>query len=81
MNKIKDHSTASRKKILFFGIIVLVLIGSLFFWKNKMKEQMDLQVQFIEQKNMLRDELDDLIDEHSKMLQKQIGKIRAQKSM
>ena len=71
MNKIKAlwSEKSSRKIILFFGVIVLLLIGSLFFWKNKMKEQMDLQVQFIEQKNMLRDELDDLIDEHDELLE------------
>ena len=70
MNKIKAlwSEKSSRKIILFFAVIVLLLIGSLFFWKNKMKEQMDLQVQFIEQKNMLRDELDDLIDEHDELL-------------
>ena len=68
MNKIKDHSTASRKKILFFGIIVLVLIGSLFFWLQKRQQQMELKAQFDEQKNMLRDQLDDLIDEHDELL-------------
>ena len=29
---------------------------------------MELKVQFIEQKNMLRDELDDLIDDHDELL-------------
>jgi len=33
-----------------------------------MEQQMQLKVQFIEQKNMLRDELDDLIDEHDDLL-------------
>ena len=33
-----------------------------------MEEQMELKIQFIEQKNMLRDELDDLIDEHDELL-------------
>ena len=29
---------------------------------------MELKVQFIEEKNILRDELDDLIDEHDELL-------------
>jgi ElaB/YqjD/DUF883 family membrane-anchored ribosome-binding protein len=33
-----------------------------------MEQQMQLKVQFIEQKNMLRDDLDDLIDEHDDLL-------------
>jgi hypothetical protein len=33
-----------------------------------MEQQMELKIQFIEQKNMLRDELDDLIDEHDDLL-------------
>jgi hypothetical protein len=33
-----------------------------------MEQQMQLKVQFIEQKNMLRDELDDIIDEHDDLL-------------
>jgi predicted nuclease with TOPRIM domain len=33
-----------------------------------MEQQMELKVQFIEQKNMLRDELDDIIDEHDNLL-------------
>jgi len=33
-----------------------------------MKKQMQLKIQFIEQKNMLRDELDDLIDQHDDLL-------------
>ena len=34
-----------------------------------MEHQMDLKIQFIEQKNILRDELDDLIDEHDDLLE------------
>ena len=38
------------------------------FQKNKMEEQLKLKIQFVEQKNMLRDELDDIIDEHDELL-------------
>ena len=37
--------------ILLIGIVVL-LIASLFFQQNKMEEQIQLQVQNIEEKNM-----------------------------
>ena len=70
MNKIKElwsNSTARKIIILFLGIVIL-LIGSLFFQQNRMEQQMQLKVQFIEQKNMLRDELDDLIDDHDDLL-------------
>jgi len=53
--------------VLLIGIVVL-LIASLFFQQNKMEKQIQLQVQNIEEKNMLRDELDDLIDEHDDLL-------------
>ena len=70
INKIKElwaDSTNRKVIILFIGIVIL-LIASLFFQQNRMEQQMQLKVQFIEQKNMLRDELDDLIDEHDDLL-------------
>ena len=64
------------KCIVFFLIIgtlaVLMILGVsyllLFLQKKEMQKQMQLKVQFIEQKNMLRDELDDIIDEHDDLL-------------
>ena len=58
----------SRKGLFLFLAVVVVLVSSLFFQQNRMKEQMQLKIQFIEQKNMLRDELDDIIDEHDDLL-------------
>ena len=58
----------SRKIIIFFGFVILLLVISLFFQKDRMNEEMALKIEFIEQKNMLRDELDDLIDEHDGLL-------------
>ncbi len=60
--------SGKRKIIFFFLFIILVLSCSLLFQRKKMDEQMKLKVQFIEQKNMLRDELDDIIDEHDDLL-------------
>ena len=70
VNKFKElwADAGNRKVIILFFGIVLLLIASLFFQQNKMEQQMQLKVQFIEQKNMLRDELDDLIDEHDDLL-------------
>ena len=70
INKIKALWLDSNNRkviILFIGIVILLII-SLFFQQNRMEQQMQLKVQFIEQKNMLRDELDDLIDEHDDLL-------------
>ena len=53
--------------VLFF--LVVFLIVSLFYQRESMKNQMDLKIQFIEQKNILRDELDDLVDEHDELLE------------
>lgn len=70
MNKLKELwvDSSTRKIIVFFGIVVLIFISLLFFQQKKMAQQMELKVQFVEQKNMLRDELDDLIDKHDDLL-------------
>ena len=63
-------NTGKRRIVYFFLIIVIILSASLYLQKNKMEQQMQLKVQFIEQKNMLRDELDDIIDEHDDLKMK-----------
>ena len=70
MNKFKSlwSDSFSKKIIILFSTLTLFLIASLFFQKKKMQKQMDFQIQFIEKKNMLRDELDDLIDQHDELL-------------
>ena len=59
----------NNKLIVLLFIIVTVLLFFLFYQKKTMEHQMDLKIQFIEQKNILRDELDDLIDEHDDLLE------------
>jgi len=61
-------NTGKRRIVYFFLIIIIALLASLYLQKSKMEQQMQLKVQFIEQKNMLRDELDDIIDEHDDLL-------------
>ena len=70
MNKLKElwAVPSSRKAIILFGVLVVIFIAVLSLQQNKMEQQMELKIQFIEQKNMLRDELDDLIDEHDDLL-------------
>lgn len=70
MNKLKElwAVPSSRKIIILFGVLVVIFIAVLSLQQNKMEQQMELKIQFIEQKNMLRDELDDLIDEHDDLL-------------
>ena len=65
------------KLIVLLFIIVTVLVFFLFYQKKTMEHQMDLKIQFIEQKNILRDELDDLIDEHDDLL-KEYGDLNEQ---
>ena len=57
------------KKIFFFIILVLVGLSIYIFQKQKrIQKEVALKVQFIEEKNMLRDELDDLIEDHDDLL-------------
>ena len=58
----------NRKWVVFFGLFVVLLIVLLAVQQNSMEQQIQLKVQFIEEKNMLRDELDDSIDEHDDLL-------------
>ena len=70
LNKLKIlfSNIGSRRLLYFFLSIIIILSASLYLQKNKMEQQMEMKVQFIEQKNMLRDELDDIIDEHDDLL-------------
>ena len=71
MSRLSDFlkKAISSKAILFLFSVIVFLIFYLFYQKDNMKKQMDLKIQFIEQKNILRDELDDLIDEHDDLLE------------
>ena len=71
MNRFLDFlkKVIKNKAILFLFSVIVFLIFYLFYQKDSMNKQMDLKIQFIEQKNILRDELDDLIDEHDDLLE------------
>ena len=67
MYKLFTHIKAN-KLIYFLSLSVIGLIIFLFVQKKTMQQEMDLKVQFIEQKNMLRNQLDDIVDEHENLL-------------
>ena len=75
MKIIDEIKNSSRLKWLFiiFVFIIISLVSSLFFQKEQMQKQMDIKIQFVEEKNQLRDELDDLIDEHDNLLEEYSG--------
>lgn len=75
MKIIDEIKNSRRLKWLFivFVFIILSLVSSLFFQKEQMQKQMDIKIQFVEEKNQLRDELDDLIDEHDNLLEEYSG--------
>ena len=58
-----------RKGLYILLIIVVGLIVFLFLQEKKTKKQQAIKMQFIEEKNALRDDLDDLIDEHDNLLE------------
>lgn len=58
----KDPKT--KRIITALGIAVLLLLISLIWQSWQFEKQVALKTQFIEEKNALRDDLDDLIDEH-----------------
>ncbi len=58
---------ANQKSKRVIIILMIALVGSFVFnfWQNDKNEQETaLKMQYVEQKNQLRDDLDDLIDEH-----------------
>ena len=69
----QDINTSTNKNykrwlyILF--VIIAFLIGYLILSQVKEKEQDAIRMQYIEEKNALRDDLDDLIDEHDGLLE------------
>ena len=58
----KDPKT--KHIITVLGIAVVLLLISLIWQSMQFEKQVALKTQFIEEKNALRDDLDDLIDEH-----------------
>lgn len=55
------------RNIIF--VIILFVSGLLIFQVIQEKKQYDIRMQYIEEKNALRDDLDDLIDEHDGLLE------------
>ncbi len=66
-----------RKRIYILLFVVVGLLVFLFVQEKKIKKQQAIKMQFIEEKNALRDDLDDLIDEHDNLLE-QYGDLNIQ---
>jgi len=62
----KSIFTDKKIKKLVIGLCILIglLLLLLIFQSNEFESQMALKMEYVEQKNALRDDLDDLIDEH-----------------
>tara|TARA_Y100000385_G_C13079846_1_gene633302 strand:+ start:1486 stop:2388 length:903 start_codon:yes stop_codon:yes gene_type:complete len=58
----------SKKIITVLVFFILFLFVALLLQRNQMQEELKLKLDFIEQKNILRDDLDDLIDDHDELL-------------
>jgi hypothetical protein len=54
----------SKKWQYILGGAIVILVVFLFVQDKKIEKQQALKIQFIEEKNALRDDLDDLIDDH-----------------
>ena len=70
LSKIKYFFLNKTKRNFFIFSFFLVITFSLLYLKKtqEIEQEMKLKVQYIEQKNMLRDELDDIIEEHDELL-------------
>lgn len=67
----------SKKWQYILGGAIVILVVFLFIQDKKIEKQQALKMQFIEEKNALRDDLDDLIDEHDNLLE-QYGELNTQ---
>ena len=71
----RDKKT--KRLVLVLSLSVVGLLSLLLWQNNRFDEQVALKTQFIEEKNALRDNLDDLIDEHE-LLKEDYGDISEQ---
>ena len=75
------ENKSKRKVALYSYYLVVVRAINVFtcsiFSRKKNKKQQAIKMQFIEEKNALRDDLDDLIDEHDNLLE-QYGDLNTQ---
>ena len=67
----------SKKWQYILGGAIVILVVFLFVQDKKIEKQQALKIQFIEEKNALRDDLDDLIDDHDNLLE-QYGELNNQ---
>ena len=70
VNKLKllFANTGKRRIVYFFLIIIITLLALLYLQKNRMEQVNANWEEEFEERNMLRDELDDIVDEHDDLL-------------
>ncbi|MEC7645956.1 MAG: hypothetical protein VX689_00550 [Bacteroidota bacterium] len=69
INLSADNGKAKKTWLYIFLAIIVILVGFLIFTQIQEQEQAAIRMQYIEEKNALRDDLDDLIDEHDGLLE------------
>jgi len=72
---LKDNK--SRRIIIILSVLSFILILIMFFRESKHQEQIETVIQYEQEKNTLRDNLDDLIDEHE-ILKDEYGELSQQ---
>ena len=58
----------NRKGFYILLVIVIGLLGAIFLQQRKIKKEQAIEMQFFEEKNALRDDLDNIIDMHDDLL-------------
>ena len=64
-----SENKAKKKWRYILLVVIIGLVGFLILKEIKEKKQDAIRIQYIEEKNALRDDLDDLIDEHDELLE------------
>ena len=69
MEQSKLSENKSKSKLFYILVVIIIgLIVSLIFKEIRENKQEAIRIQYIEEKNALRDDLDDLIDEHEDLM-------------
>ena len=69
INSLVDKGKTKKIWLYILLAIIVGLVGFLIFTQIQEQEQAAIRMQYIEEKNALRDDLDDLIDEHDGLLE------------
>ena len=69
MDQSAFSETKPKKKGFYILLVIVIgLLVAIFFQQRKIKKDQELEMQFFEEKNALRDDLDNIIDTHDDLL-------------